>query len=428
MIDLDRIPPQSIESEQAVLGSILENNGCFILVSEILIPDDFYRSSHRTIYSAMCHLYEDGIKIDLITVSEKLRELRLLDDCGGGYYLTQLQESIATSANVLTYAETVKAHSRRREITKVLITGINNCFDLKSPDEILNEVSTYTVTSMRGAKNEITNRELLLDVMETIEEKKELSGIPTSIDKLDSTLLGWNEGLYIIAARPSHGKSAFMIQTVKHAAKNGFPCGVITLEMRPQKLMIRMLAAEIRADSSKIQGGLEPAQYANLAMKVGALEPLQIYYSQMFSCRARDIKAIARAWVKKYGIKLLAIDYLQLMIHEGENRVIAIGNTTRELKTLSAELNIPILLLSQLSRDNEKQKREPILADLRGSGDIEQDADVVLFIHNPEYDSENDSEVVRLLVRKNREGPTGGTKVLFLKKCTTFENMVHEIH
>jgi len=422
-------PPQHTVAEQEILGSILTDNNCIVNVSSIITPECFYKKAHKNIYDVMLLLFDSQNEVDIITVSDKLNALGILAECGGTHYLTTLQKETFSTAKLESHCNIVLEKFKLREIIKHSQGYIEQASKNEDSGEILERVSSLPVQLIRDNTSDLAWRDVTHDVMDLIDSKIEMTGIATNIERLNKCTGGLQSGdLIILAGRPSHGKSALAMQFGQQAARDGHSVGIISLEMRPQDFALRCLANELRIDSRRLKSGnLSDVETVKLANHVGLFAEYPIRLKRMTSCTLYDVRAIARMWKRKFNMKLLIIDYLQLMdLTGGSTTNEAYGIITKGMKHLSGELDIPVILLSQLSRANEKEHRKPKLSDLRDSGNIEQDADLVIFVHNPEHDSVNDQEECLLIVAKQRNGPTGTIRTMFMKSWAGFENLVYE--
>ncbi|MBM2820758.1 MAG: dnaC1 [Candidatus Berkelbacteria bacterium] len=418
-----KIPPQNLEAEQSVLGSLLMDKDAVIKVADILRPDDFYRDDHGKIYRAILNLYEKRRPIDVVTITDDLEKDKMLKDVGGASYITTLVNSVPTSAHVATYANIVhqKATLRRlisaaSEITEL---GFNEQSDLET---ILDKAESKLFSvSQKYVKQYFTPiKDILEESFDRIDklhkEKGMIRGVPTGFRDLDNLLAGLQKSdLVILAARPSIGKSSLALNIADHVAcDKKIPVGIFSLEMSKEQIIDRFLCLRGAVDSWKLRtGNLEDEDFGKLNYAMGVLS---------------DTKA--RRLQIDHDVGLIILDYLQLMSGMGskssDNRVQEVSEISRSLKALARELNVPVLALSQLSRAVEhRPDKHPMLADLRESGSIEQDADVVMFIYRDDYyDQESEQKnIAEVLVRKHRNGPTGDVSLYFKPEYMKFASV-----
>lgn len=435
-----RLPPQSLESEQAVLGGIMIDNDAINRVVEFVEPVDFYRESHRKIFNAMLELSEKGEPIDLITLSNLLKSQNQLDDVGGVTYLSLLVDGIPTAANSATYAKIIREKSVLRRLihgaTEIVARGYEATEDV---EQFLDrsEKIIFDIAQRRIKQSFFSMKEIVKEGFKTIEmmsENKEMvTGVPTGFVDLDRMTSGLQKSdLIIVAGRPSMGKTAFALCIAAHAAlKKKIPCAIFSLEMSKEQLAQRMLCMEARIDSSKIRGGfLSDSDWPRLTEACGELSDAPIFVDDTPAMNILEMRAKARRLQKEHNLGLIVVDYLQLMrgLANSESREREISEISRSLKALAKELNIPVIALSQLNRMVENRKPpKPILADLRESGAIEQDADLIVFLFREEvYDRDTVNRgVCDVIIGKQRNGPVGEVRLAFLSPFTRFENLAH---
>jgi len=434
----ERVPPQSIEAEMAVLGSILLDPHAITRVLEILDAGCFYRRAHQKIFDAAVHLFEQNQPVDLLTVAEELSRRNELDAVGGNYYLTELARTVPSAANVEYYAKIVleKALARRlldvtSEIQEKVYEGVDSIYDIIDGAE-------QKIFSLRERRlregfrhiNPLLHR--TFEVIESYHQRRGMTtGVPSGFPALDNITSGFQPSDFIvIAGRPSMGKTAFALNIARNAAVDyGIPVGIISLEMAGYQLTLRMLCSEARIDAHLLRTGrLEPSEWTKLSMAVGRLDQAPIYIDDRPAQTILEIRAKARRAKAEYNIGLLIIDYLQLIRGTGriESRQMEISMISQALKALAKELDIPVVALSQLSRAVEQRagERRPILSDLRESGAIEQDADVVIFIYRPEvYGPTEKPGIAEIIVAKQRNGPTDTVELAFVKEYALFANL-----
>lgn len=435
---IDRIPPQNIEAEQSTLGSMLLERDAIAKVIEALEPDDFYKETHRIIYEAIVTLFNRSEPVDLITVTEQLRQMGALDNVGGAAYITALANTVPTAANVEYYARIVKEKAILRALvkagTQIASLGYGPHDDVEAAlDEA--EQLIFRISDSRSTASIVDIRTVLVQTFDRIEQlyanKASVTGLPTGFTDLDEMLSGLQPAeLIIIAARPSMGKTALALNMAQHAAMvERVPVLIFSLEMSKEQLAQRMLCAEARVDSQRLRkGDLRSDDWPRLSRALGDLSEAPIYIDDTPSVTALDIRARARRLRAEKGLGLIVIDYLQLIQGSGraENRQQEIAEITRSLKSLARELNIPVMALAQLSRAVEAtNEKKPLLSHLKESGEIEQSADVVAFIYREDYyrpDTER-KNIAEIIVAKQRNGPTGTVELRWNASITRFENL-----
>jgi replicative DNA helicase len=433
-----RVPPHNQEAEQAILSGILIDAEALGRIIEFLIPDDFYRETHRKIFRAMLSLYERNEPTDLLMVSDELRRQGELDGVGGSSYISTLVDLLPSAAHILSYARVVKEKSILRSLinaaTEIITKGYDGSDDV---DRFLDEAEQiiFAVSEKKIRQSFYWVKEVVKDSFKAIEslyEKKELlTGVATGFRDLDRLTCGLQKSdLIIIAGRPSMGKTAFALNMVEHAACEKKICSAIfSLEMSKEQLVQRMLCGLGRVDGSKLRGGfLKESDWPRLTRAAGKLSEAPIFIDDTPALSVLEMRAKARRLKKEHGLGLLVVDYLQLMrsVGHSESREREISEISRSLKALAKELSVPVIALSQLNRGVESRSdRRPQLSDLRESGAIEQDADVIAFIYRDEVYNKNsvDKGVAEILVSKQRNGPTGTVRLAFLSEHTRFEDL-----
>lgn len=441
----DRVPPQNIEAEQSVLGAMLIEKEAIPKVMEILRDTDFYREAHRVIFNAMLELYNKNEAVDMITVTEILKRDNKLEDVGGIAYVTSLANAVPTAANVTYHASIIEEKSILRQLvsvsTQIASMGYEANDDVKniidSAESKILEISNRKKTAYFTPINEI-----VLDSFKSIEalmgNKNGLTGLPTGFEDLDNLTSGLHGSDFIIlAARPSMGKTAFALNVVQNvairAAKKvgGAPKTVafFSLEMSKEQLVQRMLCAEANIDSQRLRiGELRDEDWAMLINTADTLSSANIYIDDTAGITAMDMRSRARRLKAEHGLDLIVVDYLQLMQGSGKknnngDRQQEVSEISRSLKALARELDVPVIALSQLSRSVEaRQVKRPMLSDLRESGSLEQDADIVAFLYredyyNPETENKN---ITELIIAKHRNGPVDTVNLFFHKQYTKF--------
>lgn len=443
-VSLHKVPPQNLDAEQSVLGGIMLDNQALNSALEILDADDFYSEAHRKIFSAIIELYNKSEPCDIITLSNILKNRTQLDQAGGISYLSALSDSVPSAANISHYAKIVKEKSILRKLigtaTEILHKSYTSSSDI---DTVLDEAehAIFEISENKIRPTFSPFKDLIKDSVKTIEklyERKELvTGVPTGFEKLDDITSGLQKSdLVIIAGRPSMGKTAFAMNIAQYAAlEAGIPVAIFSLEMSKEQLALRMLSSEARVDSQRIRRGfLGEADWPKLITAAGRLSEALIFIDDSPAISALEMKAKARRLKSEVNLGLIILDYLQLMRGGGykDSREQEISEISRSLKTLAKELNVPVIALSQLNRKVEdRTNKRPQMADLRDSGAIEQDADLIAFIYRDEvYDkSEENPEkgMAEIIVGKQRNGPTGMVKLAFQDKFARFENLARGI-
>ncbi len=437
---LGRIPPQSIEAEQSVLGSMLIDKEVVPVVMEILKPEDFYRPDHREIYNVIIELFDKAQPIDLITVSERLKLHGKLELVGGLEYLSNIATEVPTTANVRNYSKIVEEKALLRKLIKASSDIVDMGFNASEEvSYILDraEQSVFDILQKRSSQGFVPIKDVLVDTFNNLEEmynnKGNITGIPTGFNDLDFKTSGLhNSDLILIAARPAMGKTAFALNLAQNAAVHSHvPVAVFSLEMSKDQLVNRILCSEAMVDSNRMKTGkLEDNDWQKVAKALAPLSEAPIYIDDTPGVSITEIRAKCRRLKLEHNLGLIVIDYLQLMQGSGkkggENRQQEISEISRSLKILAKEINVPVICLSQLSRAPEtRTDHRPILSDLRESGAIEQDADIVMFLYrddyyNPETEKKNIAEVI---IAKHRNGSTGTVELVWLGQYTKFANL-----
>lgn len=440
---LYNIPPQSLEAEDSLLSAILLDNNTLLDVVDILAPDDFYRSAHQKIYSAITELFTRNEPIDLVTLTNILKEMGQLEEIGGATYLAKLVNEVPLALNAQHYAKIIHDKASLRRLIEKANEIIKQCFeDRGQVDEVIDfaESSIFEISEnkIRPAFVHISKIiEKNIDVLEEREGNKTLvTGVPTGFTELDTLTSGLQKSdLVILAGRPSMGKTALALNIVRNAAvEASIPVAVFSLEMSKEQLSMRMLCAEARVDSFRLRGGfLSREDWNSLTDAAGILSEAPIYIDDSPDISAMSIRAKARRLKMDKDIGLIIIDYLQLMRSHisAERRDLEISEISRSLKALAKELDLPVVALSQLNRKlEERSDKRPMLADLRESGALEQDADLVAFIYRDELYNKDENNpnkgTAEILVAKQRNGPTGKVILTFLTAYTRFENRAPE--
>lgn len=436
----DRLPPQNLEAEQSVLGAIFLSKHAMETAIELLTAENFYAKNHQLIFSVMSELYETDKPIDLVTVTAELQDRKQLDEAGGVVYLTDLASSVPTAANVRFYAEIVADKALRRLAIESNTKAISLAYESeKTIEELLAEQEKIAMTlgdNRRNSSDFITIRSAIMDTYDEIERlslhQAEITGIPSGYPDLDKMTGGFQRSdLIILAARPSVGKTAIALNIAQNIGiKTGETVGIFSLEMNTSQLVKRMICAEGNIEASKLRtGGFDGDDWEKLTNAIGNLTKANIFIDDSPGQTVQEIRRKAKELKQKYGLGLILIDYLQL-IHSPTkgNRQEQVSEISRMLKAIARELGVPVIALSQLSRSVEqRQDKRPMLSDIRESGSIEQDADLVAFLYRDDYyDKESDCKnVVEVIIAKHRNGPTGTVELAFLKEYNKFLSLDH---
>ena len=443
----NKIPPQNLEVEQSLLGAILIDKNAIIKIGDIISPQDFYKDSHALIYETMVDLYQNHEPIDLLSLCNKLKEKKLLESVGGRTYISSLASAVPTSSHVITYAKILqKKATLRRLISAASDIGELSFQEVEDTEMLLDkaEQMLFQVSQKYLKKNFIPIKEVLHEAFDRIDElhkeSGKLRGIPTSFKDLDNQLAGLQKSdLIILAARPSMGKTTFALDIVRQVAiKTKVPVAIFSLEMSKEQLVDRMLCAEAGVDLWKMRTGKlsthgENDDFARIGHAIGILSESNIFIDDSATANIMEIRTKARRLQMEKGLGLIVIDYLQLMEGRGqENRVQEVSEISRNLKAIARELNVPVIALSQLSRNVESRDTHiPRLPDLRESRSIEQDADVVLFIYREAmYNSDlppDRKNITEIIIAKHRNGPTGKIQLYFDANRVTFRNLERKI-
>ncbi|KJE26484.1 replicative DNA helicase [Geobacillus kaustophilus] len=435
----ERIPPQSIEAEQAVLGAVFLDPTALTLASERLIPEDFYRAAHQKIFHAMLRVADKGEPVDLVTVTAELAALEQLEEVGGVSYLSELADSVPTAANVEYYARIVEEKSLLRRLIRTATSIAQDGYTREDEIDVLLDEAERKImeVSQRKHSGAFKNiKDVLVQTYDNIEmlhnRNGDITGIPTGFTELDRMTSGFQRSdLIIVAARPSVGKTAFALNIAQNVAtKTSENVAIFSLEMSAQQLVMRMLCAEGNINAQNLRTGkLTPEDWGKLTMAMGSLSNAGIYIDDTPSIRVSDIRAKCRRLKQESGLGMVVIDYLQLIQGSGrnrENRQQEVSEISRSLKALARELEVPVIALSQLSRSVEqRQDKRPMMSDLRESGSIEQDADIVAFLYRDDYynkDSEN-KNIIEIIIAKQRNGPVGTVQLAFIKEYNKFVNL-----
>lgn len=432
-----RIPPNDQEAEQAVLGAMLTDKDAVITAIEILKADDFYRKDHGEIFDCMMELYGQGTPIDLVTVKGILESRKMLDNIGGIEYLASLAGMDFTTANVEAYAKMVEGKSILRKLIQVSNEIIKNGFDCKdSVDTILDDAEhkIFNILQKKNVKSSVHIKEVLIDAFARLEElynsKENVTGVPTGFIELDKKTAGLQKSnLILIAARPAMGKTALALNIATNAAvRYKVPVAIFSLEMSKEELTNRILCSEAMVDSTKVRNGtIEDDDWIKLANALGPISEAPIFIDDTPNISTMELRAKCRKLKIEHDIGLVVIDYLQLMkATTTESRQQEISEISRSLKILAKELNIPVIALAQLSRAPDmRTDHKPVLSDLRESGSIEQDADIVAFIYRDDYYNEDSEKknISEIIIAKQRSGSTGSVDLGWIGDYTKFVNL-----
>jgi replicative DNA helicase len=434
----ERVPPHNVEAEESVLGSMLLSKDAIAEVLELLREDDFYRPAHRTVFRSVLELYGHGDAVDAVTVQEELRRSGALADVGGAPFLHTLVASVPTAANAGYYARIVKEAGVLRRLidvgTQIVQLGFETPQDTERAVDIA-ESLVYQVAQGRVTEDYHSLRDVLTGTLEAIErlheDHREITGIPTGFPDLDRLTSGLQPAnLVIVAARPAVGKSTLGLDVARHAAvKAGVPTVVFSLEMSRTELVQRLMCAECTVDMQRLRTGrMEESDWTRLTRSLGKLADAPLFIDDSPGTTMMEIRAKCRRLKQRHGLGLVVVDYLQLMqpSKRFENRQQEVSEISRSLKLLAKELDVPVIAISQLSRQTEaRSDRRPMLSDLRESGALEQDSDVVLFIYRDElYDPESPRKgEADLILAKHRNGPTDTVTVTFQGQYSRFAPM-----
>ncbi|MGL5652450.1 MAG: replicative DNA helicase [Paraclostridium sp.] len=442
MEDIGRIPPHSVESEQSILGSILLDKEAIITVTETIKPEDFYKEAHKIIYECMMKLNNKNEPIDLITLTEELKKQGHLEDIGGISYITSLSTIVPTTSNVKYYADIVKEKSVLRKLIRVSNDILNLGYDSSiKVEDILEkaEKRIFDISQEKSSEDFQTINSVLMDTYDMIEKlytsKEDITGITTGFDDLNKKTNGLQRtDLILVAARPAMGKTALSLNLVQNAALKGdASVAVFSLEMSKEQLVQRMLSAQSHVELKKIKtGNLDENDWPRIIDAMSVLSNANIYIDDTPGIKIGELRSKCRKLKIEKGLDLILIDYLQLMEGDGgnESRQQEISKISRSLKIIAKELNCPVVALSQLSRAPEQRSdHRPMLSDLRESGAIEQDADIVMFLYRDEYyhpDSER-KNIGEIIIAKNRHGETGSVELVWLGEIQKFANKAREM-
>jgi replicative DNA helicase len=430
------MPPVSLEAEQSVLGAILLRAKAMDEISDLLRPEDFYRPGHGRIYQAMLYLYGRNEPVDLVTVSLRLEEMGQLDKVGGRVFLAQLSEHVGTAANIAYYAKVVQEKSILRRLLEASQQIVAECLGgvedvssfLDSAESRIFQVMDNQQIQAHPLAEIVPSETALIEALYGGERKP--TGIPSGFIDMDNLTLGFQDSdLIIIAARPSMGKTALALNISQHAARNGYPGVFFSLEMSKEQLVRRLMASGGRIGSRRLRTGkLEAHEWSSLFSISGELIETPIFIADKATATPLEIRSLARRMKSRHGIRWVIIDYLQLINDpRARSREQEVAGISRSLKSLAKELQMPVIALSQLNRKVEERKdRHPLMADLRESGAIEQDADLIFFIYRDEVYNENTTKrnIAEIELAKQRNGATGKFDLTYIPEFTKFENYI----
>ena len=439
---MEQSVPFAEEAEAGIISAMFKDREVIQDIVQLVRDTDFYKPENAILFKAILEIDESGQSVDLVTMTNKLRKENLLEKAGGVFYLGQIAAAPSTVYNVKQYAKIVQEKSTMRQLIRISDGIRNRCFDDAEPVEsILDDAERLVLDiSKQRQRNDVTRvDEIVPTNLEKIEEaakqEDEITGIPSGFIDLDHMTNGWQRSdLIILAARPAMGKTALCLNMAANAAIDyHYPVAIFSLEMSKEQLVMRMLAAAARIDQKRLRTGqLNPDEWGAFLQKIGPLTSAPIYIDDTPAITIRELRAKARRLQSREGdLGLILVDYLQLMGGSGnsENRQQEVSEISRSLKALARELNVPIIALSQLSRTVEQTKdKRPQLSHLRESGSLEQDADIVLFIHREEYYNEDTDRrgIAEVIIAKHRNGPTGTVELAFQNELTRFDNLIHE--
>jgi replicative DNA helicase len=436
---LGRVPPHNLDAEQSVLGSMMISKVAVSEVLEVLRAEDFYRDAHQKICAAARELYSSGEAVDAITVADELERRGTLEQVGGKPYLFTLVSSVPTAANAAFYARIVVEHSTLRRLIDAATSIAQECYEVPDDiDEAINRAGEliYGVAARRINSDFRPIRELLAETMEQLEmlatRTSDVVGVPTGFRDIDSRLSGLQkQNLILVAARPAMGKTSFVLNVAHHVALNeNIPVVIFSLEMSQSEIVQRLICSEAKVDTSRLRSGhLSDADWMRVSTAVGRLDTAPLFIDDSASISMMEIRAKCQRLKRKNDLGLVVIDYIQLMqsTRRSENRVQEVSEISRGLKILAKELDMPVLAVSQLSRQPEQGggDKRPHLSHLRESGSLEQDSDVVMFVYRDEYynqDSQAKGEA-EIIVAKHRNGPVGTEHLAFLGQYTKFADL-----
>ncbi len=442
-----KIPPHSIEAEQSVLGGLMLDNAAWSMIADRITEKDFYRPEHQTLFYVIRQLCEEGQPCDIVTLSERLEHKAQFNTVGGMAYLVQLVESVPSIANITAYADIVRERSILRQLIRVGTDIANSAFHPQgqTSEQLLDQAERHVFAiaelGQRQKKGFREIRDVLTHALERIESMYQqqggYTGVPTGFKDFDEKTSGLQRSdLIIVAGRPSMGKTSFAMNIAEHVALNeGLPVAVFSMEMPSEQLAIRLISSLSRIDQQRVRtGGLLDEDWARIVPTISQLSETKLFIDDTPALTPTELRARSRRLVQEHGqLGLILIDYLQLMqvSNNRESRAVEISEISRSLKALAKELNVPLIALSQLNRtlENRPNKR-PVMSDLRESGAIEQDADVIVFIYRDEvyHEDSEDKGIAEIIIGKQRNGPIGTVRLAFLNSLTRFENLASPMY
>lgn len=439
---IKRVLPHSIEGEQSVIGSMLMDREAIITASEMITADDFYQHQYGIMFEAMIELFNEGKPVDLVTLQDRLKEKDVPPEVSSLEFVRDIMTTVPTSANIKTYAGIVREKAVLRRLIKVNEEIANNCYLGREPLETIladTEKKIFNLLQSRDAGEFVPIRQVALNVLENIEKayrtRETVTGVPTGFHDLDYKTSGFQPSdLILLAARPSMGKTAFVLNVVDYVAvRKGIPCMVFSLEMSKEQLVNRMLSMESNVDTQKLRTGtLTDSDWDAVVEGVGVIGSSKLLIDDTPGISITELRSKCRKVKLEHGLGMVIIDYLQLMTGSGktsDNRQQEISEISRSLKALARELKAPVVALSQLSRACEtRADHRPMLSDLRESGAIEQDADVVMFLYRDDYYNKDSDmkDIAEVIIAKQRNGPIGTVNLLWLPQFTKFVNAVRQ--
>ncbi len=439
MSQANRLPPQNLQAEQSVLGGILIDNQTFHKVIDILTPDDFYRPANGKIFAAMCELTAKSQPIDAVTLPAQMRQMEIYEEVGGAAYLAELLETVPTAVHSEYHAKLVADQAiKRRLVTTCNDIGARGLDPAETTAELLDyaEKTIFGITSSKSLRGMTHVRDVVrstfVQLEERFENKGQMTGVPSGYDELDKLTCGFQKAdLVIVACRPSVGKTSFALGVTRHAAVRAkAPVAFFSLEMSREQIVARLLASEGKVDSQRLRtGNLAEQDWGKLTRAAGLLSEAQIYVDDTPALTVLEMRGKARRMKAELGaIGLIIVDYLQIMgtSKTAQNRENAISEISRNLKALAKELNVPVIALSQVNRNIDlRPDKRPMMADLRESGAIEQDADLIIFLHREDAEQQTGSAatLAEFIIAKHRNGPRDTVKVAWLGQYTSFENL-----
>ena len=433
-----RVLPQSLEAERAVLGAAMQDTGSLLMIMETLRAEDFYYPQHQVIYRAMTQLFSQARSVDLITMDTELSRVGSLEGIGGAEYLVALLQSMPTTAFAKHYVDIVLEKSILRRLISAAGDISRVCFEQRMDLQetlLFAEKAIFDIVMQRTGSDQLTPikevmKRTLAQIEELVRNKGKISGVPTGFTMLDSLLTGLHGGeLVIVGARPSMGKTSFVMNIAAHAARFGKSIAVFSLEMPKEQLALRMLCGDARVNMQNVRSGaVSSKDWLRLSQALGPLSETKMYLDDSASLTPAQLRSRCRRLMTEKSLDLIIIDYMQLMSSDSrsESRQLEVSEISRKLKGIALELKVPVMACAQLSRANVKRtgSARPVLSDLRDSGSIEQDADVVLFLHRSHYYGQEDADPseAEVIIAKQRNGPLATVKLTWIEEFTLFEN------